>query len=244
MSSILEAANRARIENERIRMAVAGELGPAAQRAEQDRAWCHRVSVRMPISMWEVERLLRWHGSKKKLLRHLAERGCTFPDEIHAEADRDDPGTQAVLADVVHVAQEAAARHERMAERIAKLRDEEVQCIYRGKVSDNLRAADRKEIQLNLPDGRSVMVPIEVREDGIYALFPQSVIDLIEDARREDRERRESMLIFGTPEPPERYAYTSPVMEALPRTPRAAGHRITGKRAQRRMSKPWAGRRA
>jgi len=96
----------------------------------------------------------------------------------------------------------------------------------------------------NYPCTAITMTTFEVREDGIYALFPQSVIDLIEDARREDRERRESMLIFGTPEPPERYAYTSPVMEALPRTPRAAGHRITGKRAQRRMSKPWAGRRA
>lgn len=150
----------------------------------------------------------------------------------------------AVLADVVRVAQEAAARYERMVERIAKLRYEEVQCVYRGKVSDKLRAAGSKEIQLNLPDGRSVMVPLEVREDGIYVRFPPAVMDIIEDARRADRERRESLIIFGTPEPLASWACTSPAMERTRRTPRTAGRlRGTGKRAQRRLSKPWAGRR-
>jgi len=147
--------------------------------------------------------------------------------------------TDSVLVEVVRVAHEQAAAYERMRRRLSALRADEVQCIYRGAVSDKFRGG---EIPLNLPDGRSVMVPIEVRADGIYARFPQAVIDIIEDARRADRERLESMIIFGTPEPPAAYAYTSPTMVPAPRT-RAGSQWATGKRAQRRQSKPWADRR-
>lgn len=81
-------------------------------------------------------------------------------------------------------------------------------------------------------------------EAKIYALIDEAAQAVIDDAVRVARERQEAVLMFGLPTTPSHYAFTSPVMEALPRTPRAAGHRITGKRAQRRMSKPWAGRRA
>jgi hypothetical protein len=112
-------------------------------------------------------------------------------------------------------------------------------CLYRGAVSADFSG---DSITMNLPDGRSVVLPMEVREDGIYALIDEAAQAIIDDAVRVARERRQSIIAFGTPEPPAPYAYTSPSMKPAPRT-RAGAQRTTGKRAQRRMNKPWAQRR-
>lgn len=112
------------------------------------------------------------------------------------------------------------------------------QCIYRGAISADFSG---DSIAMNLPDGRSVVLPMEVREDGIYALIDEAAQAIIDDAVRVAHERQAAVLIFGLPSVPRYHAFTSPTMEMTPRT--AGRLRSTGKRAQRRMSKPWADRR-
>jgi len=162
MSSILdEAANRHRMDAERTRLALSGVLGEEAKRREEDRAWCHQVSTRLPIAMWEVERLFaRMNNSRARTLKHFTDAGCEFPPEIHQAA----------------------------------ISPPKANCIYRGAVSADL-AAD--SVVMNLPDGRSVVLPMEVREDGIYALIDEAAQAVIDDAVRVARERQEAVLMFG-----------------------------------------------
>lgn len=195
-------------ENERAKMALAGKLGPAARRAEQDRAWCHRVSVHLPIDMDSVLWVFRRFGEDRlNTLKHFTDRGCVFPPDIHADA-------------------RAAVR------------------IHGGPVSAEFSQPTQR---LNLPDGRSVVVPIEVREDGIYALIDQETRDLIEYrfispvseaptfAAGRGHHSGTVQVTLNT----EGQRFLSALMDNVSDT--APPPRRTGKRAQRRMNKPWAG---
>jgi len=102
------------------------------------------------------------------------------------------------------------------------------QLVYRGRASADFSG---DSVTMNLPDGRSVVLPMEVREDGIYVLIDKAAQAVIDDAVRVAPERQEAVLS---------YAFTSPSMEPPPRMFRSAatGRRATGKRAQRKMNKP------
>jgi hypothetical protein len=70
----------------------------------------------------------------------------------------------------------------------------EAVCIASGKVSPDF---SRTSTILQLPNGRQFELPIEVREDGIYAHISDEVQAAIDEAVSEQNERRFKLVALG-----------------------------------------------